>query len=88
MNIYDEKNKGKGPVLLELLPFVILDPQRFGFSCNLNRQLWNFIKFCEHIDIHKINIYNRKIWSRGPFLLELLLFVILCPRRFGFSLIS
>ena len=32
-------------------------------------------KFGKHIDIHNMNIYNRKIRTRGPILLELLPFV-------------
>ena len=39
----------------------------FWFFNILKRQWWNFIKFGKHIDIHKMNIYNRKIMARGQF---------------------
>ena len=34
----------------------------------LKRQRWNYIKFGKHIDIHKMNIDNRKIRARVQFL--------------------
>ena len=33
----------------------------------LKRQLWKFIKFCRHIDINKMYVYNRKLRARGQF---------------------
>ena len=39
----------------------------FWFFSILKRQWWNFINFGKHIDIHKMNIYNRKIRTRGQF---------------------
>ena len=33
----------------------------------LKRQWWKFIKFCRHIDIDKMNVYNRKLRARGQF---------------------
>ena len=44
-------------------PFV-----KFCFFFNiLKRQWWKFIKFCRHIDIDKMNVYNRKLRIRGQF---------------------
>ena len=51
-------------------------PLGYLFLNIFNRQWWNFIKPCKHIDILKINIYYRKIRASGPILLELLPFVI------------
>ena len=40
----------------------------FWFFFNiLKRQWWKFIKFCRHIDIDKMYIYNRKLRARGQF---------------------
>ena len=38
----------------------------FWFYLNIfNRLWWNLIKPCKHIDILKINMYNRKLRARG-----------------------
>ena len=42
----------------------------------LKRQWWNFIKLCKHIDIHKMNIYNRKRWAWDQYCYESLPFVL------------
>ena len=40
----------------------------FWFFFNiLKRQWWKFIKFCRHIDIDKMYVYNRKLRARGQF---------------------
>ena len=40
----------------------------FWFFFNtLKRQWWKFIKFCRHIDIDKMSVYNRKLRARGQF---------------------
>ena len=33
----------------------------------LKRQWWKFIKFCRHIDIDKMYVYNRQLRARGQF---------------------
>ena len=53
----------------------------FWFFNIVKRQWWNFIKFGKHIDIHKMNIYYRKIRARDQFIfLEFLPFVIINVR--------
>ena len=54
----------------------------------LEKAMTEFHNIWQHIDIHKMNIYNRKIRARGHFFLELLPFVILNLRLFGFSLLT
>ena len=40
----------------------------FWFFFNiLKRQWWKFIKFCRHIDIDEMYVYNRKLRARGQF---------------------
>ena len=45
----------------------------------LKSQWWNFVKLCKHIDIDKINIYNRKlIFDKKDSFLKLANFFTLC----------
>ena len=46
----------------------------FCFLNILKNHRWNFIKFCKHIHMYKINATNK---GKGPILLELFPFVIL-----------
>ena len=39
----------------------------FWFFFNILKRRWKFIKFCRHIDIDKMYIYNRKLRARGQF---------------------
>ena len=55
-----------GGILFSHCPWVCLS-MTFWFFNILKRQWQNFIKFGKNIDIHKMNIYNRKIRARGQF---------------------
>ena len=50
-----------GDIMFSCCPSVCLS---FWFF-NILKRRWNFIKFGKHIDIHKMNIYNRKIRARA-----------------------
>ena len=60
-----------GGILFSRCPSVRLSVRpsvMFWFFFNiLKRQWWKFIKFCRHIDIDKMYVYNRKLRARGQF---------------------
>ena len=60
-----------GDILFSCCPSIRLSVRpsvTFWFFFNiLKRQWWQFIKFCRHIDIDKMYVYNRKLRARGQF---------------------
>ena len=52
---------------LSVFPSVCLSVTFWFFFNILKRQWWKFIKFCRHIDIDKMYIYNRKLRAMGQF---------------------
>ena len=58
---FDVKKKKKKYVQLSICPSAMF----WSFFNIMKRQWWNFIRLCEHVEIHKMNIYMRTIWERG-----------------------
>ena len=54
-------------VFLSVCLFVSLSMTFWFFLNILKSQWWKFIKFCRHIDIDKLYLYNRKLRARGQF---------------------
>ena len=52
-----------------------------GIGFQMGQILWDFISRCEicmyDIDIHKMNIYDRKIRARGQFYLSYALYIFI-----------
>ena len=65
-NTNNKNLRAKGPILLELFPFVILNGFCIDSFLNiLKSHWWNCIKPCKHIPIFKTNTYNKNLRARG-----------------------
>ena len=87
-NTLNKKVRDRGPILLELFPFVVLNgflyrglclcyypSVTFCFINILNSHCWIFIKPCKHVHICKTNTLNKKVRARDT--------LNICMKEFG-----
>ena len=67
MNIYNRNIRARGQFCWVIALCNSLSTTFWFFLNILNRQWWNFIRLCKHIDNHKMNICIRIKRARGQF---------------------